>query len=222
MNGSARHDSPIVVGGEPRISLLPPEVAAERAGRAVRRVLVAVVFVALVAMGGVVTLVSLDAATAQAALADERARTDDLLRQQGEYSEVRVVANRLETATAARWVGASTEVDWTEYVGSLNATLPTGTTLRAVNVDGSTPLETYVQATTPLQPPRVATLSITARTAELADVAQWLVNLRALPGFADATPNTVTAVDGGGYTVELTLHIDGDAYANRFAAERDE
>ena len=36
----ASHDSELILGGEPRVSLLPPEVAAEARGRTLRRGLV--------------------------------------------------------------------------------------------------------------------------------------------------------------------------------------
>ncbi|WP_150307841.1 hypothetical protein [Planctomonas psychrotolerans] len=212
-----------VVGGEPRISLLPPEVAQARKGKALRRALLGVVMVALLAVGGGVAWATVDATSAEQALLREQARTEELLAEQGKYVEVRVIADRVRTTEAARMVGASTEIDWTEYLGELNATLPAGSSITELTVDSATPLEAYAQATAPLQPQRVATITATAQVPDLADVPKWLDALRDLPGFADATPNTVsTTGTGGGYTVELTLHVDSRAYANRFSTEDSE
>ena len=78
----------------------------------------------------------------------------------------------------------------------------------------------YAQATAPLQGSRVATLTISARSPQLPQVPSWLDALRSLPGFVDAVPGSVTLdQQSNTYTVNITMHINQDAYSKRFAGE---
>jgi len=60
-------------------------------------------------------------------------------------------------------------------------------------------------------------LSITVGSPTLPSVPAWLEALQGLPGFADAVPGSITQTATGGYTVALTMHINSDAFAQRFA-----
>src|SRR5690554_4082752 len=94
----------LVVGGEPRIDFLPPEVkAGKRARRTLRSLIALVLAVVVVCAGGYVFASSL-AVQAQVALAEEQAKTQALLQEQSQYSEARTVAGQVSAATDARLV----------------------------------------------------------------------------------------------------------------------
>lgn len=215
----AGKNAALIVGGEPGVDLLPPEVKQQRRAKAVRRRLglgvIGVVVIVIVATGASVAL----AMQAQSRLADEQALTPALLEEQTKYIEVRAVQNEVDLVKQAQHVGASTEIDWKKYLEGVQAILPASVTISTVAVDSASPLAVYGQSTSPLQGARVATVSFTAESAVLPDVPTWMDSLTTLPGFADALPASVSRADSGIYTVSITMHVNDAAYAQRFATE---
>jgi hypothetical protein len=208
---------PLILGGMPRVSLIPPEVLDGRKARGVRRALLwgvlGVLLITVAAIGGTALL----GLKAQAGLADAQAQTGELLAEQGKYVEVKKTQNDVDLAQAAQQVGASTEIDWKDYLDKVQATLPADAALKSVAVNSATPLATYEQPTAPLQGSRVATLVFQATSPVLPVVPTWLASLATLPGFSDATPDSVTLDDTTHqYTVTITMHIDDAAFDKRF------
>lgn len=210
----------LLIGGEPRVDLLPPEVRAQGSAKQTRRYLaLGVVGVLVLTLGGVV-LATFTAMQAQNDLQTEQARTQTILLQQQKYGEVRQVQTEVSLVEAGRKVGLSTEVDWKAYLLAVQKTLPSNVTIDTVTIDAATPLAVYAQPTSPLQGARVATLSFTAKSTTLPQVPTWLVGLAKLPGYADATPGSVTHDDTTNvYTVNITMHINSTAFTNRFTAK---
>ncbi|SEM89000.1 MULTISPECIES: hypothetical protein [Cryobacterium] len=221
MNRRAKDDE-LVIGGDQRLDLLPPEVRAERrAQRQRRRLSLGVVGVAVV-MGLLVGSATALSLTAQADLASEQARTETLLTDQAGYFAVRALQNQVTLTEAAQRVGASTEIDWKEYLGAVQGTLPRSVAISSVQVDSATPLAAYGQATAPLQGLRVATVSFTATSTLLPDIPAWLSALGRLDGFADALPGSVSLDQTTGiYTVTITMHVNDLAFAHRFDPTKD-
>lgn len=216
---SAQKDQ-LIVGGEPHVDLLPPEVTELRRGHATRRALglgiVGVLLLTLAGVGGS----SLLAMTASSSLTDAQNQTTSLLAQQTKYIEVRRVQDQVKVIEAAQEVGASTEVDWRDYLVKVQQTLPANVSLQTITVDSASPLAAYAQATAPLQGTRIATLSVTAQSPTLPQVPSWLDALATLPGFVDAVPGSVTLdAQSKLYTVNIVLHINQDAFTKRFAAK---
>ena len=208
----------LVVGGEPRAHLLPPEVLADRRAAVLRRRLAfgVVGVVAVVALG--IMGAGSAAGSAQQHLADTQAETQALLKQELGYVKVRATQSQVDLIKTAREVGASTEIDWMKYLQEVQATLPGNVTITGVNVDSSTPIELYAQPTAPLQGPRVATIVFTAESSTLPLVPSWLDALKTLPGYADALPGSVNLNSSSGtYTVNITMHVNEKAFSNRFS-----
>ncbi|NEN04498.1 hypothetical protein G3T36_01300 [Diaminobutyricibacter tongyongensis] len=207
---------PLIVGIEPRVDLLPPEVRASRKRDAlVRRllvILVVVIVLILAAIGGS----SLLAIQSQQALAAEQARTLELAQQQQKYGVVKQVQSQIQLTQAAEQVGASTEIDWNLFLAKAKATLPPGVTLTAISIDSASPLAPYQQSTVPLQGTRVAAVTLNVTSATLPDLPLWLRALAKLPGVADTAPGTVTLSEGGKYTATATIHLNESAFDNRF------
>ncbi|QYF72700.1 hypothetical protein [Cryobacterium sp. PAMC25264] len=215
----AGKDVALIVGGVPRVDLLPPEVHRERHARVVRRrmgwgVISVVAFMAL-GIGGSIAW----AMQAQSQLASEQALTPKLLEEQSKYLEVRTVQSQVELVRAAQQVGASTEIDWKSYLDSVQAILPPSVSVETVTVDSASPLALYVQPTAPLQGARVATVTFTVKSAILPDVPTWLDSLADLRGVADVLPGSVARGEDGVFTVTLIMHVNDAALAQRFTGE---
>lgn len=207
----------LVVGGVPRVDLLPTEVLVDRRQRAgVRRAWLGVVVVA-VAVGAVAVLASASAVQADSALAEARQETDSLLVQQQQYRDVRTTETQSELLRAAQAVGGSTEIDWQATLQNVQSSLPAGVSITGVQIDSATPLEAYAQATSPLQGQRVATLTIDASSPTLPSVPAWLDSVKKIRGFVDANANSVTLdTSTNVYTVDMTIHLDEGVYDGKY------
>lgn len=210
----------LVIGGEPRVDLMPPEIYKERAEKVARRRLILGVLGVLV-----VTLAGSAGATAmslgaQVQLAFEQSRTPGIVAEQAKYVEVRTVQGQVDQVKAAQQVGVSTEIDWKKYLEGVQAILPPSVAIQSVAITSASPLAIYAQPTAPLQGPRVATVTFEATSLVLPEVPAWLTSLATLPGFADALPGSVTLDEASKeYKVNITMHVNDAAYAKRFALE---
>lgn len=207
------------LGGEPRVSLLPAEVNDFHKARTARRRLglgvVAVLILTTIGIAGAGYLNM----QAQAALEASRLTSQSLLAQQAEFSDLRQAQNGIELTEAGQLVGASTEIEWPDYLNKLQATLPEGVMIDTVTIDSASPFVDYVQSTVPLASTRVATVTFTAISPTIPSIPSWLDGLATLTGFADAVPNSVSLKEDGTYLVNITMHINSAAFSQRFARE---
>lgn len=209
----------LIFGGTPRADLLPPEVKTGRRGKTLRQALALAVVVVIMLVGGGVVWATIGAGQSQQRLEAEQARTDDLLAQQLAFAPARQMQSQVDGVKAARIIGMSTEVDWKAYLGEIKAKLPADVLIDTVRVDSASPLAPYGPATVPLQGPRIATLNLLLTSPKLPTVPAWLESLSTLPGYADATPGSVTRLEGGSYQVNLTLNVNEEVFTNRYAPE---
>jgi len=216
MSGTKQDGATLVIGGEPRIDFLPLEIKERKKNRRSRRSLIFLVIAVVGAcIVGYVFTAGL-AVQAQVQLDTERARTQFLLKEQAKYSEARTVATDIDNSKAAALVGSSTEIMWKNYLRELKNVMPSNTTIVSFGIDSQNTLELAPVVTAPLEQPRVATLTFTARTNSLARADQLTVNVKQLPGFADATTTTIAAEDDSSYMVNVIVHINDSVFERRF------
>ncbi|WIB60010.1 hypothetical protein DEJ13_16470 [Curtobacterium sp. MCLR17_007] len=187
---------------------------------AVRRAWAGVVIVAM-AVGIGAVAAGLAKSSEDTQLAAAQAETVSLLQQQRQFSDVRTAESDTSLLQAAQQVGGSTEINWSQMLGSVQSKLPTGVRISGVTIDSASATTAYVQSLDPLQGQRIATLTIDAKTSGLPAVPEWLDSVQSVTGFVDATANSVTRDDTTGeYTVNLTIHLDEKALDGRFAEAR--
>ncbi|KQX07955.1 MULTISPECIES: hypothetical protein [unclassified Leifsonia] len=205
----------VEIGGTPRVDLLPPEVRAQAAVRRIRgRALLALVLAVALVLAGTGYAVFTNV-NAQLLLANANQRTGDLVQKQADYAIVTQVEQATQAVHDAQALGGWTEIDWRSFLQAVQATLPAGVTITAVNVDSASPTEAYAQSTVPLEGARIATLTFTATSSDIPQIPAWLDALRAVPGFTDAMPTSVNQAEGG-YTVNMIMHINDSALSKRF------
>ena len=207
----------LILGGEPRADLLPPELKARRESRALHRALTIALVGVVVIMGVSIGAVSLNAALNQNDLATATTRTDEILMETTKYAEVSQIQDQYDTTLVVRALGLSTEVDWQAYLADIRSILPADVTIDAVSVTTASPWTAFKQSGVPLTQPRTASLALELTSPGLPTVPQWLIGLKDLPGYADASPGSITRSDDGSYVVSLTLNINESALSNRFA-----
>ena len=212
---SAKDNPGLVIGGEPRIDFLPPEVKQRKQSRRTRRSLIVLVVIVMVACAGGFVFATSLAVQSQLALVDEQAKTSALLSEQTKYAEARTVTAQLAATEDARLVATAPEILWRAYLAEVQATLPSGMAITNAEVDSMSATDLPPITTVPLETERVATISMTAIAPTLTSAAAWLDNMRELNGFADlwATPATW---NGAAYEIEVRLNINATAFEKRF------
>ncbi|AWB90006.1 PilN domain-containing protein [Salinibacterium hongtaonis] len=216
MSARTQNDKGIVVGGEPRIDFLPPEIKQKKQARRTRRGLVALVVVVIalcvVLYGGVTTV----AIARQIALADEQQRTLALIKEQAAYSVARQASDDVALVTGARLFGSSREVMWQAYFAELEARFPAGTEITLVSVDSQNALELAPETAGPLITGRIANIGLTGTTPTYSDVSTLLANIQTLPGYAGASVTQIELTEGAGFEFVMTLSINEAALAKRY------
>jgi hypothetical protein len=207
-----------VVGGEPRVDLLPAEVHVERRQRALaRRAWIGVVLLVVV-VALAVGAASLTTAQSTSDLASAESETNTLLQQQQQYAEVRSAEQQSSLIEAGQRVGGATEIDWNAYVSELQAALPTGVAIASLGIDSASPISAYAQPTTPLQGQRIATVTVTVTSPTIPSVPDWTDRLSTLRGYVDSTISSITKQSSANsYTADITIHINDEAYDGKYA-----
>jgi type II secretory pathway pseudopilin PulG len=207
----------VVIGGEPRVNLLPPEVALRKKARSARRGLVALVIIVLLAVAGGYGVATVRALAAEAELAVSQARTAELLAEQLQYGEVTTVSGNVQAVKDARTVAVSTEVLWNEYYTKIRDLIPVDTSISSFVVDGRAPWEPDNVPAGPLRQPRVATITFMIASAGPFPVQPFVAQISKIPGFVDVTADVITK-DGESYTTQFTYNLGADALSGRFPA----
>jgi Tfp pilus assembly protein PilN len=206
----------LVVGGEPRVHLLPKEVIERKKSKATsRRLGFGVVGVAVIVAAGVV-VATLSMMSANTALSSAQAQTVLLQQQQAKYGQVTKIKADAAAIQASQKLATAQEIAWQPYITDLQATLPAGASITAITAGIDSPFAAPTSTTViPLQGPRIATLTATLVMPQ-GSISGWLNSLAALKGFVDANPDSVIVATGGDYTVAVTIHVNSGALANRF------
>lgn len=211
---SSRSPSAIVIGGEPRIDFLPPEIRqrkdARRRFRVLLAVVVGVVTICLAAYAGVTTI----AVSRQVALLLEQERTIELITEQGRYVKARDAAATVETARDARLVASAPEILWREQLPALQATLPEGAAITQYSVAAQSATNAAPVPEGALALPLVAQVTLGATFATVESVAAWQDSLVNLPGFAGVWVTPITDIEGV-YHIQASIGIFTDAFALR-------
>jgi len=209
----------ILVGGLPTVSLLPSELRDAARGKTIRRALIGGVAVAVLVMGGLTAGATALSGMAQARLDSANAETQTLIGQLGKFRDVQALQQSIALGDAAVKVGTSTEVDWQAQLDAIEADMPVGYAVTAVQADAATPVLDYPQGSTPLDQPRAASITISVATSDITTLPPWLRKLRSVPAYADASA-TMTSDEVGGYTVQIVLHLSSKALVNAGKATR--
>lgn len=211
----------LVLGGEPRVSLLPPEAALRAKARGMRRLSILLLVLVIVIVGAGYGYAFSVNATAQAALVTAQSESNALVKQRKQYAKATQVAALVSGVGEAKTLGASTEVIWSDLISAVRSSLPEGVLIESATMKARAPWEPEFTPAGPLRQARVATLTIVISSPTILDATAIVRSLVDVPGFADATPDSVTEADGI-YSTTVTLNVNEKALSNRFAADKTE
>ena len=208
----------LVYGAVPRAHLMPPEVAMRKKERGRRRGLVSAV-IAVLALTVAATAGSFFvAASAEARLAGERRTTEQLLATQPEFAEVTQVRGQLTSIADVRGQLATVEVLWDVTLAPYLAVLSANEQVTSLTFLSDAPAEPALGLTGPLRSARVATVRLTVVTADLPRPYVWYRVWQRLDTYADASIDSVTAIQDG-YETTVTINLNDLALSQRFSDE---
>ena len=215
MSALSARPTGLLFGGPARVDLLPDEVRAQRRGRSVRVGAIVAAVIALVLSAGAYAGSSTLVASAQSNLQAEQAGAQQLLLEQQKYIEVSHVQSQLTAITAAQQIATSADIDWPGYLAELRGALPGSAQITAVTDDGVTPIAGFGQPTAPLSSAQIGTMVVTLSSPSLAEEANWVRSIDAIPGVVGAMPTSATITDGQ-YVISITVALGRDAIHPRF------
>lgn len=178
----------VAVATLPRVNLLPPEIAENKAFRVMQLRLAAVVVVALAIVGLVYMQVAGGESSARNRLDAAQSQSTSLQHQISKLSNVTATAKQLEAAQGALAKAMGAEVRWSRYLNDLSITLPSNVWVTNVTVTetaapaGST---AAAAATAGKGTSSLGSLSIQGKALSFNDVAVWLETLAKEKGYTD-------------------------------------
>jgi hypothetical protein len=216
MSGRKADATGLVIGGEPRIDFLPPEVKASKEAKRTRRSMTALVLIVVAACAAGFVFSATLAGQAQGELSAAQERTQALIQEQGEYNEVRMITGQLAASANARLVGSANEIMWATYMARLVASLPAGATITKYSVEAPSFNEGVSIPDNPLRGASVATVRFVASFPSIAAAKNALKNLESLDGYAGAWVTPISRDDDGTYLADFTLAVNTDVLERRF------
>jgi hypothetical protein len=213
----------LVIGGEPRVHLLPPQVLIGRKGKVIRRRLGMGVIAVVVLVAAGFGAANLSLANSQSNLLTAQDETTSILQQQAKYGDVLKVKADASAIELSQTTVTAQEILWAPFYESFEATLPADSGINTLSVALDNPLGSSPAkgASGPLQGAHIATINGTLVMPQ-ASISGWLDSLTGLKGFVDVTPNNVTASANNSYTVSITMHVNSDVLANRFTKDTED
>lgn len=209
----------LVIGGEPRVDLLPPEVVVAARERRARRGVLWLVLIVVVIAAAATVLGYLYHQQKQDALSQLQSQNAEVVAQQGKYASARTVLNQVDQASTAQYLGTSTEVNWKSYFTQITGMLPAGASVTALNAQTGTLSGPIASNSAALIGPYVASIAVTVSAPDQNSVAQLLDSLATLPGFVSAAPGAI-AQQGSGIQTTVTVYLSDAAYSGRFASSK--
>ena len=217
----SRDTESLELGGPPRVDLMPAELRAKQRGAGVRRLFVLAWVLSLVVVGAGYALATVHAAAATADLQAAQERSQLLLAEQLEYSEVTTVARQSASIVDGGIAVTATEVLWKDVVDPILGALPADSTVVSIVALGRTFADPELTRGGPLREPLVGRLTIIVTTPTVFDVTGWMRRVEGIPLVSDLVPTTV-ALSGGGYQTTIDLSVDVSGLSGRFAVGDEE
>ncbi|MBA3019998.1 hypothetical protein [Propionicimonas sp.] len=208
----SRSRKPLILGGPPRVDLLPAVEAENRARRELRMRWLGVFLLAVVLVGSVSAVGFGWTVRTSAQMAASHKQGDELNAELAKYSEAARVSRDVDKLQGIRAQAGSNDLAFGPLIAEITAVLPSGVTLTGFKLaPGPAPKEGVEAAK---QVGLTGTLTFSAKLT--ASQAETVTRLRTVRGFIDVDAGKLEA-DDSGYVFEATFSADQSRYTGRFA-----
>jgi len=208
----------LVLGGEPRVQLLPSVVKEREKSRALRRRLALLLVLAMVVTGAGIAWAYFQKTQAEMDLQAANNETVAILAQQAQYADASQLANLLNRAAEAERTVTSTEVLWASAYAAIREHIPDGIRLTGYEFKAPAPWEQPLLPEGPLREERVAELTLEFSGDGYAPVWRFIESIASIHAFSDVKFDSTT-FDDGTYTSVVSLTFDAGALSGRFATD---
>lgn len=205
-----------LIGGEPRVQLLPPSVRERERVRASMRLAVLLVVLGVVVGGAIVALGFLRQVSTDLALQAANARTTQLLAERAQYAEATEVADTIAGVEETQKTMTSYEIDLAALLGDLQSRLGPGMAITQMSVKVQAPWGVPLSGEDVLAPPRIANLELTVTSSTIAEGTAFRNALATLEGYSSATLLDTAVGTDGTVTTHLKLALATGAVSGRF------
>lgn len=219
MSAKSNARGALIVGGFPKISLLPPETRSAGRLRSVKTTLALLLILVLGGVGGAVYWAMTEAQAAQDRLDAENARSTELLQAQTEFGELTTTRVLVDTLEEAQRVVTVMEVDWLRLYRSLSSVIPRGGELVSFGVSSNSPMSPFAMAQSPVAVEAMGSVSFTVETPSLIESALFVQALDTIPGYAWSQVDTVA--DDGSVRISGVVYFTTELLMERFAVPED-
>jgi hypothetical protein len=156
-------------------------------------------------------------ASAQSGLESEQSVTQDILKQQANFTAGADAADMVQQIKQAQQVATSLEIDWAPIMRTFQASLPSGASLGAVTVENQAPWDQALAPEGTLRTPRIAVVSLVVASPGPIDVSRMAAAMSDIPGRADVKAQSVQ-VNGSEWKTTIDLTLDSGALSDRYPA----
>lgn len=194
-------------GASPRADFLPPATRLVREENRSRRRLIQSLVLVLVSC--VITFAIAEALRIQAnsELSAELAKTDDLLSQQAQYSDIVAQTTRSNELLAIHRVVRASEINMPSLIAQIQASIPAGSALTSLGITGLSSLESAPTPVAVTGETSAAVVSVSLETQNLTDIESFLLSARQWPGYSSSTVDGISTVTSG-KKADLTIYLN--------------
>lgn len=218
MNFIPTKKSSLVLGGEPRVDLLPPEVRQNERAAATRKLFGIMIVVAVVVMAAGTGLGVLRTMDADSGLAAEQATAAAKALEKTKYLEATTLNSLVAATKEARTVGTSTEVLWANLYNQIAVSLPSGVSIVSTTMTGTAPWAQSTPIGGIMRGDRVAGVALVVASASVIDQTALVRSFAAIPGYANASISSVVQAKDV-YSMTISLDLSKAALSGRFPLE---
>jgi hypothetical protein len=203
--------------------LTPSELIVARRIKTIQKLTVAGLALIVILLGGLFGYALLQSHAASSDLAVEQDRSQVLIAGQSKYSGVTQVQASIDGVDTNLAKLMASDVDLASEIGKIRAALPSGMTLKSLNVSissagaaaaGSQQSAIGSSLDTSGHHP-IGSIQLTGTAGAMTDVARYVLQLQALPGLTDVLP-TSNAADGASGSFSINLSLTDQLLTHRF------
>lgn len=209
----------VILGGVPRVNLLPPSVGRREKERVTRRFLALAVLAVIAGVAVISDVAGLYRHTEETHLATLQVASEALLTKERDYAAAAAASATSSKITDVEQFVGKSDILWAPLLNVLTAAIEPDATISSTSSVASTGWTVASPNNVPLNPASVATSSITITFVSLDRLQAIVDRLLLVPAVVAVSPGAV-AKTGSTYTTTISLSLGTDTYSKRFTGDR--
>lgn len=194
-------------GASPRADFLPPATRLVREENRSRRRLIRALVLVLVSCAVAFATAQLYWIQANTGLSAELAKTDDLLSQQAQYSDIVAQTTMGNELLAIHRVVRASEVNISSLITQIQASVPAGSAISSLSINALSSLESASTPVAVTGDTSAAVISVSLETQNLTDIESFLLSARQWPGYSSSMVKDISTITSG-KKADLVIYLN--------------